>query len=376
MEVEVEKLYEERLHNLQGSVYFEKTLRASHLPALSANPRMTLPALFVQQHCDKIRESVELRVEETGRTWTVQLAVHHPRSITQVLFYGRGWSDFATTNGVVEGDRLIFVLRAVSSFGVYIFQNGVKTAAPDEHALSEGWRAIETSQTSAVKSRGTWKFEDTTGEKIGNSIPTMSDMLAKKKIPVSEDKVADSASEVWIKMPLDGPRNSPSFFEQGDSRFKSNNSMDIGADPQVAISDDQKLKMSLERSGGVWNSIRKENHDRAYVQRHTAPQKKLRVLLPSFLKLLTVDNYLHYLEFPCHFTRTWGNELQTHIKLQGIYEGSAERIVACSWINDKQRLFLTDGWREFQAENDLEAGLVLGFTLTGNSFFVVRGFHL
>ena len=174
----------------------------------------TLPALFVQQHCDKIRESVELRVEETGRTWTVQLAVHHPRSITQVLFYGRGWSDFATTNGVVEGDRLIFVLRAVSSFGVYIFQNGVKTAAPDEHARTEGWRAVETSQTSAVKSRGTWKFEDMTGEKIGNSVPTMSDMLAMKRIPVSENKVADSASEIWIKMPLDGPRNSPKFFEQ------------------------------------------------------------------------------------------------------------------------------------------------------------------
>jgi hypothetical protein len=50
--------------------------------------------------------------------------------------------------------------------------------------------------------------------------------------------------------------------------------------------------------------------------------------------------------------------------------------VACTRGENKGRLFLTDGWWEFQAENDLEAGLVLGFTFTSADSFVVRGFHL
>ena len=40
MEVKFDKLYEDRVRDLQGSVYFEKTLRASHLPSLNAYPRM------------------------------------------------------------------------------------------------------------------------------------------------------------------------------------------------------------------------------------------------------------------------------------------------------------------------------------------------
>jgi hypothetical protein len=178
----------------------------------------TLPALFVQQHCDKIRESVELQNEVTRRNWTVQLAVHYPRRITQVLFYGRGWSDFATSNGLAEGDRLIFVLRRMSTFEVSVFPNGIKTAVPGEPAPLERRKTkFETTLILTDESRDC-KFEDkVTAHNIKNSVPPVSDVLAKNWI--AEETVADSASECWIKVPLNSPRNSPNFFGQPVIRF-------------------------------------------------------------------------------------------------------------------------------------------------------------
>ena len=140
----------------------------------------------------------------------MQLAGYDPCKMKQVLFYGRGWRNFATSNGLVEGDRLIFALRAVSSFEVFIFQNGVKTAVPGEYVPMQ---RAQTSQTSPDESCGC-KSENT------NSVSIVSDVLAKKRIAkkrIAEEKVADSTSEVRIKTPLvsasnfipDWPQNCP-----------------------------------------------------------------------------------------------------------------------------------------------------------------------
>jgi hypothetical protein len=77
----------------------------------------------------------------------------------------------------------------------------------------------------------------------------------------------------------------------GNSPLKSCYSSDIcTAIPLVdRLSDDEKL-----RSGDVWSSSKRKNHHASKHTGHNAPRKK-QVLLPSFLKLLTVDNYLHYM---------------------------------------------------------------------------------
>jgi hypothetical protein len=76
------------------------------------------------------------------------------------------------------------------------------------------------------------------------------------------------------------------------------------------------------------------------------------------------------------FCKTYGSRLHSLIKLQGIQEESQERTVAClpSWNVGKQaRLYLRAGWSDFAAENNLKVGQVIVFTLTADSFFVVRG---
>jgi hypothetical protein len=63
------------------------------------------------------------------------------------------------------------------------------------------------------------------------------------------------------------------------------------------------------------------------------------------------------------------------VKLQEIHERCPMRIVVCEWRFDgksSSRLCLTDGWREFGDENGLEVGQELLFTLTADSYLVVR----
>lgn len=78
-------------------------------------------------------------------------------------------------------------------------------------------------------------------------------------------------------------------------------------------------------------------------------------------------------EIPVEFWKKYGNRLRFRVKLQGVREESPIRTVVCSEsVNECGRLYLRTGWRDFAAENNLEVGQWLLFTLTGDSFFVVR----
>ena len=83
-------------------------------------------------------------------------------------------------------------------------------------------------------------------------------------------------------------------------------------------------------------------------------------------------------EVPSSFLEKHGIQLQHHVKLQGIREDSPIRTVTCSEnvLKDDEdsskpgALWL--GWGDFVRENGLCAGQELAFTLTSESFFVVR----
>ena len=62
-----------------------------------------------------------LRSAASKQKWTVHLGVCYPRNVAQVKFYA-GWRDFACSNGLDEGDLLVFCLRKVSQFDVYIYR--------------------------------------------------------------------------------------------------------------------------------------------------------------------------------------------------------------------------------------------------------------
>jgi hypothetical protein len=91
-----------------------------------------LPVSFVEQHGDKFRQSALLRLGlSTKVSWPVTLTiqVHSPKH-TSVSFSG-GWRAFATANGLVEGDSLVFALTAaMSEFEVYLFRENGSTENP------------------------------------------------------------------------------------------------------------------------------------------------------------------------------------------------------------------------------------------------------
>ena len=81
-------------------------------------------------------------------------------------------------------------------------------------------------------------------------------------------------------------------------------------------------------------------------------------------------------EIPVVFWRTYGSRLHSLVKLQGIRKESQVQTVACLPIlqgDQTWRLYLRAGWRDFADANKLEVGQVLEFTLTADSFFIVRG---
>jgi hypothetical protein len=92
----------------------------------------TVPSWFIKEHGDKLRQSVVLRSAATKKKWTVHLGVYYPRNVAQVRFYA-GWRDFACSNGLGEGDLLVFCLREVSHFDVYMHR---KADAPSLEAPS------------------------------------------------------------------------------------------------------------------------------------------------------------------------------------------------------------------------------------------------
>lgn len=78
------------------------------------------------KHGDKIGKSVILRSGPSTKAWTVNLTSFTGDQITQVRFAG-GWKEFATFNGLAEGDFLIFSMTAVSEFEVYVFESNHST---------------------------------------------------------------------------------------------------------------------------------------------------------------------------------------------------------------------------------------------------------
>ena len=67
-------------------------------------------------------------------------------------------------------------------------------------------------------------------------------------------------------------------------------------------------------------------------------------------------------------------QLGNDVELQGIHQGSPVRTVRCQWRKSgrQMRLRFVTGWSSFLKENGLQAGQVLHFTLTSDSFFAVR----
>jgi hypothetical protein len=80
-------------------------------------------------------------------------------------------------------------------------------------------------------------------------------------------------------------------------------------------------------------------------------------------------------EFPQWFVRTHGMHFRPHFRVQGVHEDSPiynmNSMVPKGW--DGQRLgFQNKHWNAFVEDNELKKGQQLQFSLTGDSYFVVR----
>jgi hypothetical protein len=103
----------------------------------------TLPSWFVREHGDKIRLSAVLQTKASGGKWTVQISDYHPERNPQVIFYGRGWKDFAVCHGLAAGDRLTFTLTAMSEFEVSISDNAGDSPIPWPRKRSKTTRSSQ-----------------------------------------------------------------------------------------------------------------------------------------------------------------------------------------------------------------------------------------
>lgn len=155
----------------------------------------------MRQHGDRIRLSAILQSEaRSGEKWTVQIVVRHPEKNPQVMFYGGGWKDFAAFNGLVEGDRLTFTLKAMSEFEVSISDDAGDLPVPWLRKRSKRTRFSErlTNISSPVR-----KFRNATVKKLKHDVVNPGLGKLRLKCPPEEEK-SDSASDSSIrcKLPL------------------------------------------------------------------------------------------------------------------------------------------------------------------------------
>jgi hypothetical protein len=92
-----------------------------------------IPRWFIESHSDKLREVVYLKLAgSTSGIWSVRVFIELKSAKTATLpdiKLRGGWNEFATFHGLVENDRLVFSLKAMSKFEVYIFH---RTGEPKE----------------------------------------------------------------------------------------------------------------------------------------------------------------------------------------------------------------------------------------------------
>jgi len=80
-----------------------------------------IPVRFVKEHRDKFERMVTLRSRVCTEPSTVWLNMCRRPPRSPEIKLGKGWKAFATRNELSVGDSLIFRLKGVSEFEVYVF---------------------------------------------------------------------------------------------------------------------------------------------------------------------------------------------------------------------------------------------------------------
>lgn len=124
--------------DLQDTIHFEKTLTPSNVPNGVPNSRCSLeiPQWFVEKHGDKFEEYVILRCGTSAQPrapWVVRISL----SALPLVRMSCGWKKFAAFNGLREGNSLVFCLRAMSEFEVFVFPGPGSQLPPSVDALCE-----------------------------------------------------------------------------------------------------------------------------------------------------------------------------------------------------------------------------------------------
>lgn len=142
-----------------------------------------LPKWFVVKHGDQLQKSVLLWSGSSTEPWRVQLNVGSV-SRDKVKLSG-GLKRFATANGLVVGDLLVFCLRVMSEFDVYVFR---ETRSP-----------IQPSSIQAPRKRS--NDSELSEAKVNKSVGPRSRNLAADRcaggvIPKTEEDKTTTGSEV------------------------------------------------------------------------------------------------------------------------------------------------------------------------------------
>ena len=117
------------------------------------------------------------------KPWPVLVTICKRPSKAPEIKFGSGWREFAASNGLLEGDDLLFSLRAMSEFDVYVFRetgNSVK---------SSSFQAPRNQPQVEVRRSGRCRDRHLVAERSEGSVDDLSELCTKKKRVGEHDAV-------------------------------------------------------------------------------------------------------------------------------------------------------------------------------------------
>ncbi|KAG0621000.1 hypothetical protein M758_4G260800 [Ceratodon purpureus] len=184
---------------------------------------------------------------------------------------------------------------------------------------------------------------------------------------------APSQFDVFI-FNIDGTPKSKSMSKLPEMKIKHSSEIKL----EHVVVEERKPSACGRSEYFIKKEIREpaNDHEECSINRDRTAPRDTPKPHPNFVRRLTLSNFKHdRLEIPAKFVRTFGNRLQSPVKLQGVFEESA----VCTVTSRREvhsptgsRVFLEAGWRKFRNENMLEVEQELEFTLVSDSFFEVR----
>ena len=172
----------------------------------------------MEDHGYKFQNSVVLRPVSSTESWNVKLTITHLSSTRAKVLFSAGWKAFTTSNGLREGDSLVFALTTMSEFEVHIFPGSRNPKLCPPRAGRPRKRSSG-SEPSRKKARQAYECKDeqvADGDRIEGGVK--SNRLFPKKRTVEEELGFSASGNSSSSYSLSSSREDLHYFESVSNR--------------------------------------------------------------------------------------------------------------------------------------------------------------